>query len=287
MACVACATSRLAVPHPFLLQGRESFSVPPCPMDFLGVPDVGPLLFAGLALLSFVTAFIGVYTGAAGGVILLAGMALVMPIAAVIPVHTVVMLGTGAARTVIMWRHVMRVTLLPFIIGAVIGAAMGAKVFVALPIGWLEAILGAFILLVTWLPQLGRMGADRGRFAVLGFATTFLGVFVSATGSLLAPFVASAAQDRYRHVATLGALMAITHIAKLAAFGLVGVAIGSFVPLMAVMIAGGALGNWLGEAALHRTSEQRFRLILQLVLTVLGLRLLWGAASEIGWAWPA
>ena len=39
-------------------------------MDFLGTPDVGPLLFAGLSVLSFVTAFIGVYTGAAGGVLL-------------------------------------------------------------------------------------------------------------------------------------------------------------------------------------------------------------------------
>ena len=50
------------------------------------------------------------------------------------------------------------------------------------------------------------------------------------------------------------------------------------------MIAGGALGNWLGEAVLHRTSEQRFRLILQIVLTLLSLRLLWGAASQIVWA---
>ena len=92
-------------------------------MDFLGTPDVGPLLFAGLAVASCVTAFIGVYTGAAGGVMLLAIMATVMPPTVVIPVHTVVMLGTGAARTVVMWRHVMRGTLLPFIVGAGIGCA--------------------------------------------------------------------------------------------------------------------------------------------------------------------
>ena len=54
-----------------------------------------------------------------------------------IPVHTVVMLGTGSARTMIMWRHVMRGTLVPFIVGSVIGAAAGAKVFVALPLTWL------------------------------------------------------------------------------------------------------------------------------------------------------
>jgi uncharacterized protein len=251
-------------------------------MDFFTAPDVGPLLFIGLSVASFATAFVGVFTGAAGGVILLAIMATVMPPAAVIPVHTVVMLGTGISRTVIMWRFVMRATVLPFLAGAALGAAAGAKVFVALPISWLQAILGAFILLVTWMPQLGRIGAPRGRFAVLGFGTVFLGVFVSATGTPLAPFIASATPDRYNLAATMGALMTIAHIAKLLAFGFIGFAIASFVPLMAAMIAGGALGNWLGEVALQRTTERRFRLVFQLVLTILGLRLLWSAAPAVG-----
>jgi uncharacterized membrane protein YfcA len=193
------------------------------------------------------------------------------------------MLGAGLTRTVIMWRFVLRGTLLPFAVGAAVGAAAGAKVFVALPISWLQAILGAFILIVTWMPHLGRVGAQRGRFAVLGFATVFLGVFVSATGSLLAPFVASATPDRYNMVATMGALMAIAHIAKLVAFGFIGFAVASFVPLMAAMIAAGALGNWLGERALHRTTEHRFRMMFQLVLTLLALRLLWGAMPDMGW----
>jgi uncharacterized membrane protein YfcA len=251
-------------------------------MDFLFTPDVGPLLFVGLSLASFVSAFIAVYMGAAGGVLLLAMMAIVMPPAVVVPVHTVVMLGTGFSRTITMWRHVMRGTLVPFIVGAVIGAALGAKVFVALPITSLQAILGAFVLLVTWMPRLGRIGTERNRFAFLGFGATFLGVFVSATGTLLAPFIASAAPDRFNHSATLGALMTITHIAKLAAFGFIGFAIGSFIPLMAAMIVTGAVGNWLGEYALGRTSEQRFRLLLKLVLTALGLRLLWTAVPD-GW----
>jgi uncharacterized membrane protein YfcA len=252
-------------------------------MDFLGTPDVGPLLFLGLTVASFATAFIAVFTGAAGGVILLALMAMVMPPTAVIPVHTVVMLGSGITRTLIMWRYVMRGTLLPFIVGAAIGAAAGAKVFVALPMGWLQAILGSFILLVTWMPRLGRIGGEHGRFAVLGFGTVFLGVFVSATGTLLAPFVASATPDRHNLAATMGALMTITHIAKLIAFGFIGFAVASFVPLMAAMIATGAVGNWLGEVALHRTTEQRFRLVFQVVLTLLGLRLLWGAMTELHW----
>src|ERR1700709_1966139 len=107
-------------------------------MEFLGTPDIGLWAFAGLMLASLVTSFIGVFTGAAGGIVLLGLMATVMPPLAPIPVHTVVMLGAGMTRTMIMWRHVMRPAVLPFVIGALIGAAAGAKVFVALSTVWLE-----------------------------------------------------------------------------------------------------------------------------------------------------
>jgi len=252
-------------------------------MELLFTPDVGPLVFVGLAAASFAAAFIGVFTGAAGGVVLLALIAMVLPPLAVIPVHTVVMLGAGITRSMLMWRYVMRGTLVPFIIGGAIGAAAGAKIFITLPTAALQAILGGFILLATWLPALGRLGAERSRFAVLGFAATFLGVFVSATGTLIAPFVASAAPDRRMHAATMGALMTFAHILKLVAFGFIGFAIASYVPLMVAMIAFGAVGNWLGEIALNYTPERRFRLILQIVLTLLGLRLLWDAARSAGW----
>ena len=45
----------------------------------------------------------------------------------------------------------------------------------------------------------------------------------------------------------------------------------------------GAAGNWVGEVALEKMSEQRFRLILQLVLTLLCFNLLWTAATGKAW----
>ena len=251
-------------------------------MDFLGTPDIGPMLFFGLGLASFVTAFIGVFTGTAGGVILLALMAMVMPPTVLVPVHTVVQLGSGISRTVIMWRYVMRQVVPAFILGAAIGAAAGAKTFVALPVTWLQAIIGGFILLVTWMPNLGRLGAEKSRFAVLGFVATFLGVFVSATGTFLSPFIASAAPDRRNHVATQGALMIFVHIAKLIAFSVIGFAINAYLPLIGVMILTGVAGNWLGEVALQHMPEKKYRTTLKIILTLLALQLLARAASEAG-----
>jgi uncharacterized protein len=252
-------------------------------MEFLGMPDVSPLVFFGLSAASFATAFLGVSTGAAGGLLLLAIMTTVLPPAVLIPIHTVVQLGSGVSRMLIMWRYVMRGALLPFVIGAIIGAAAGAKIFISLPVAILQGILGLFIVTVTWLPRLGRFGTERVRFLTVGFGTTFLGVFVSATGTLLAPLVASNSPNRHSQVATFSALMSIAHIAKLVAFGFIGFAIGSFIPLMAAMIATGALGNWLGERALDRMSERGFRIVFRTILTLLGLRLIWVAIAAQGW----
>lgn len=245
-------------------------------------PGIGPTLFLVLSLVSFAAAFFGVFTGAAGGVLLLGVMALVMPAPVIVPAHTVVMLGAGAARTMMMWRYVMQKTILPYLLGDASGAALGAKVFVWLPLSITLGVLGAFILLVTWMPSMGRIGAERGRFLVLGFSTTFLGIFVSATGTLVAPFVASAAPDRRNHSATVCALMLTTHVSKLIAFGFLGFAVGPFLPLTAAMIVARIAGNWVGKVAFTRTPGANFRIVLQCVLTAMALRLIWSAAHAAG-----
>lgn len=251
--------------------------------QFLGVPGVDQWTFAGLAAASLATSFVGAMAGAAGGLILLGLMAMVFPPSVLIPVHTVVQFGAGSSRAVLMRRWIMRGTLLPFFLGAIVGAAVGAQVFVALPTTVLQGILGAAVIGLAWLPRFGQIGPEGRRFAVLGFGATFLGMFISATGTLLAPFVASASPDRRNHAATLAALMAISHVTRIVAFGLLGVALASYLPLMLAMIAAAACGNWLARMMLDRMPERWFRVVLQIILTGLGLRLLWVSARSAGW----
>jgi hypothetical protein len=91
-----------------------------------------PHVFLGLTAASLVTSFLGISTGAAGGLLLLALMASVLPPAVLLPIHTVVQLGSGITRTLMMWRHVMRGTLAALYHRRDHRAAAGAKIFVAL-----------------------------------------------------------------------------------------------------------------------------------------------------------
>lgn len=249
---------------------------------FLGVPDVGGVLFLGMAALAFVGTFIGVVTGTAGGLLVLAVMALFFPPAILVPLHTFVQLGASTSIAVILREYILRPTVLPFLAGSAIGAVLGGQIFVALPTAALQGIIGGFILLLAWLPRIATLGSVRNRFAVVGFGATFLGMFVSATGTLIAPVIAHASPDRRNHAATMGALMCISHISKIVAFGVLGVAIAAYAPLIAAMIATATLGSWVGGRALNRVPERAFRVVFQVLLTALALRLLWVAASNSG-----
>jgi uncharacterized membrane protein YfcA len=250
--------------------------------SFLGVPDVDVWLFALLSLTAFATTLVTTLTGAAGGLLLLAVMALFFPPAVLIPMHTLIQLGAVSSRAFLLRHFIEKSFLLPFFVGAAVGAALGAQIFVALPTGILQAILAVFILFAAWVPSRVRVGSVRGRFAVLGFAATFVGIFVSATGTLVAPVVAAAVDDRRRYTGTFGAVMTLVHLAKFIAFGVLGFAITAYAPLIAAMIASAVLANWAGRFFLDRMKENWFRSIFKVLLTALALRLMWVAASDAG-----
>jgi uncharacterized membrane protein YfcA len=80
----------------------------------------------------------------------------------------------------------------------------------------------------------------------------------------------------------MGMLMCISHITKIVAFTLLGVAVGAYIPLIAVMIAGASFGSWVGGKALSRLPEHLFRAVFRTLLSILALRLLWVAARGMG-----
>ena len=105
-------------------------------------------------------------------------------------------------------------------------------------------------------------------------------MFVGATGVLVAPFVASASPNRLNHAVTLTALMSLSYIIRIATFGLLGVSLTAYTPLIVSMITTAAIGNWIGGRTLNKLPEHLFRRGFQIVLTLLALRLLWVAATS-------
>ena len=77
--------------------------------------------------------------------------------------------------------------------------------------------------------------------------------------------------------------MMFIHGLKVIVFVVLGFEFFAYLPLMATMVTAGFLGNWIGFKLLNVMEEQLFRRVFQVVLVLLSLRLLWGAANNAGY----
>lgn len=237
-------------------------------------PDLapGPALF--LIVASFFTSALTAAFALGGGITLLALMSLFLPVSVLIPVHGVVQLGSNAGRVLVQRRAVDWLRLWPFLLGSVLGAIVGAQFVVTLPEAWLRVALGVFMLVVVFvkIPRLGTMGPTG--FALAGSVTTFLSMFVGATGPISVALFSKTFADRVTLVATLAAANATQHALKFVVFFAIGVALSAYLPLIAAMLVTGFAGTVVGTEFLKRLPERWFRIALTTVLTIVALDLL-------------
>ncbi len=228
--------------------------------------------------LSFASSFVTVAFGIGGGAIMLAVMAVLLPAAAIIPVHGLVQLGSNAGRLSIMLHHVHRVVVPAFLLGAVIGVALGGALVVQLPPGAVQLGVGLFILWSVFAQPPSFM---RNSAALNGLISSFLTMFFGGTGPFVATFVKAQDLDRMRHVATHAALMTIQHLLKILVFGMLGFAFAQWAGFVALLIVAGFAGTVVGRVALARIDNKSFRRLLNIVLTVLALRLIWSGSTGL------
>jgi uncharacterized protein len=246
-------------------------------------PEIDGWMFILFTVLACFTAAFGVVAGLGGGVLLIGIMATVFPPVALVPVHGVVQAGSNITRTIIAHRLVMKQAIIPFAIGAVIGSAIGGKIVVSIPVALMQAILGMFMLYVCFSPKITAGMPTQKRFFALGAIGAFISMFIGATGTILAPWVRGVSDDRRIFVATHSCIMMFIHGLKVIVFVVLGFEFFAYLPLMATMVTAGFLGNWIGFKLLDVMEEELFRRVFQVVLILLSLRLLWGAADNAGY----
>lgn len=237
------------------------------------------LSFWILVATSFFGSFISTAAGIGGGVTMLAVMAQVMPPLALIPVHGLVQLGSNASRLTVMFKHIDWRFLGWFFLGGLVGAAVGVKVVIALPTSILQVVLALFILYSIWGPMPKKMRPSRVGLIAGGGVTTLASLFVGASGPLAMVIVKAFEYDRFAKVGTFSGVMVIQHGLKAIVFGVIGFAFVPYLPLVAFMVLAGFIGTLVGKRVLLQQNENNFGKILNVILTLLALRLLWQAGE--------
>ncbi len=246
------------------------------------LPATLPLSTAGmLLLLSLVTSMITASLGAGGGILLLAVLSITLPAQAIIPVHGLIQLGSNAGRASLAWRHIHWPTINWFVPGLLIGVLIGSTLLVQLPASAFQLIIALFVLYLCWGPALPNQALSHKGIMFLGAGTTFLTLFVGATGPLVSAFIKQLNTQRFVTVATIATALTLQHSAKIIVFGLTGFSFITWLPLIGAMILTGFIGTKLGLAVLGKVSDRGFQKYLNILLTVLALRLIWQAVTAL------
>jgi uncharacterized protein len=239
--------------------------------------------FAALLLILFsvMTSMITASFGVGGGLLLLLLMALWLPPVALIPVHGMIQLGSNGGRALLTWRSIDWRLIAAFAPGVVAGALLAAWLLVELPVWLWQFSIAAFVLYLCWGPRLPALALGVPGTLLAGLLTTFASMFVGATGPLVAAFVKQVQRDRFATVATFATAMTLQHAPKALVFGFAGFVFLDWLAFIAAMIVAGLAGTWIGIHLLRHISDRRFALTLNILLTLLALRLLWQAAAEL------
>ena len=243
------------------------------------LPPAMPLLDAGLLVAaSLVTSFISAAFGIGGGFTLIALLALLLPPAALIPVHGIVQFGSNAGRVGIMLKDVVWRPVLPFVIGTLIGAGLGAMVVVQLPPWAVQLALGIFIIWAVF----AKLPPIQQRYILLGgVVSSFLTMFFGATGNFIAAMVKSMNLYPVPHVATHSLMMTFQHFIKVLIFGLIGFQFGPYIILIIGMLISGFIGTIIGSRFLTKAGGRYFKLVLNTILFLAAARLIWAGVEGL------
>jgi uncharacterized membrane protein YfcA len=224
------------------------------------------LLLGGAALVASTLAAVAGFGGAA---VLLPALVAVFGVRDAIPILTVAQLVGNGSRVWFNRRHVALPVVAWFALGAVPLALLGGVVFAAAPLGALQRLVGAFLLLmVVWrhVPRAPTWRPGVRAFAAIGALFSFLSALVGSVGPLMAPFFLAHGLVKGAYIGTEALATVVMHVTKLAAYQGTAVltprAIAVGLALGPIMI----FGSYVGKRILDRMPERVFVAVIELVL---------------------
>ncbi len=228
-------------------------------------------------------ALVSSLTGLGGGTLILAGLLLVYPPELAIPLHSFTQLSANSLRSGIFFRHVNWKIVASYALLMIPAAWVAAELFHLINPSWLKVVVGLFILF-SILPFRFKSKDEPGHrtFILLGGLSGFLGVFVGAVGPLVMPYFNRLKISREGMLSTKSAGQAMLQISKIIAFW--GAAEINFLDLrenIFALVLASLLGVGLSVPISKKISDEKFNLILNILLGLISLKILYEGVSEL------
>ncbi len=235
-----------------------------------------------VCVIAFVTACITGITGVAGGLLPAIFLAPFVGITAILPVLAVMLLFGSLSRAWVNRADFHLNAFLHITIPAMPMVVFGSFFYAQLEPKMIALMLGLVVLTSIPLRRFAKSRAIKTSPAMLccvGAVFGFLAGSAAGPGLLLVPFMLGYGLSRTNFVATLSVIAAMTHIARAATFGSLGL-INQDV-LTIGLIAGIATipGGIVGRALLRRMTNQSHEGLVDIMAFGGGMNFLWMALS--------
>lgn len=227
-----------------------------------------------LGLIAFCTSTLTGIFGLGGGLLLLGIMPIFLPATAVVPVHGVVQLASNASRAYFSWRDIQWSVFKPYIVGGIIGTIGFSLLLKQVSLAYLPLFIGGYILLSQWSNIFNQFVSRIENYTLLGFIQVGLSLLSGTIGPVHMVLLNKHYSDKNIIVATSAGLMTIKHALKVLAFIMLGVHLWDYMTIMIVVALAAIMGSYVGTILRGKTSDQRFYLILKILLTILAIRMI-------------
>ncbi len=243
-----------------------------------------PLILAIFAALALFSSFLAGVFGIAGGIILMGGLLMLVPVADAMVLHGATQTVSNGWRAVLWRRYILWGVVLRYSLGLLVAGAIFFSLELVPDQRVIFLLLGIApfmgrILPARFVPQVGRRwGAE-----LCGFVCTVFQLLSGVSGPLLDVFFVRSDIDRRAVIATKSACQVVTHLAKLAYFGVLvgGMGAVSLDPLvLTVAVSMAMLGTSLARPVLERLTDANFRTWTMWLVMAVGvvflIRGIWG-----------
>ncbi len=231
----------------------------------------------GLVGLSFLGAIVSAIAGFGGGMLFLPFLTAAVGPQRAVPILTVMMLLGTPSRAFVNRAHVRWRIVGWYALGSTLGAALGAAVFLSLPVFWLLKAIGGFLILAVVSRRMpgGKLRIlDERVFVAVGAGGGFVGGVVGGMGPIVSPFFLAAGLTGRAFVGTVAACAVWMHVVKVVVYRHGGAVDAGTLTLGAALGVAMVLGTLAGTKVLRRLDAARFTLVVELLLVLIGLRFL-------------
>ncbi len=234
------------------------------------------LVWLGAAIVAFLASTLSGVVGFGGAMLFLPVLVAIYGVRASIPILTVSVLFGNVSRVIFNRRELNLKLVLLFSLGSLPFAILGSFVYVALPTFWIKKGIGLFLLLMVLMRHTHPYFQVKNPwiFMPLGMVTGFLSALMGGVGPISSPFFLAYGLAKEAFVGTEALCSAGMHFVKTITYNRLHV-----LDARELWIGTGfgcvmTMGSYVAKKVLERLSRQRFLLLVEIVLVVVGLIML-------------